>query len=105
MVFCRKSNRSRRSVVEVLAVFAQALTRKRRLRVLLVIDLALPAFVGPGGGAEADQGGQAHSGWALYSEVGPTTKCTFVGALQRIETDPIGIERYSFSQCAIQNLS
>ena len=42
-------------VVLVLAILAEALPGKRALGVLLLIDLALPAFVGPGRGAEADQ--------------------------------------------------
>jgi hypothetical protein len=35
-------------VVEILAILAQALPGKDALRILLLIDLALPTFVGPG---------------------------------------------------------
>ena len=42
------------ALVLILAILSQALPRKRALGVLPLIDLALPAFVGPGGGTEAD---------------------------------------------------
>ena len=42
---------------------SQALSGKGALRVFFLLDLALPAFVGPGGCAEADQRreGEGHS--------------------------------------------
>ena len=40
--------------VAILAVLTKAFPRKRSLGVVLVLDLALPAFLGPGRGAELD---------------------------------------------------
>ena len=48
-------------VVLILAILAQALAGKCALGVLFLVDLTLPAFVGPGGGTEADQGGEGES--------------------------------------------
>ena len=47
-------------LVLILAIFPQAFSGKRALGVVSCVDLALPAFVGPGRGAEADQGQTAH---------------------------------------------
>lgn len=43
------------SLVEILAVFAKAFPGKGRFCILPQIDLSLPAFIGPGRGAEADK--------------------------------------------------
>src|SRR6478736_6062696 len=48
----------RLALVLILAVLAQAFTGERALGVLLLVDLALPAFIGPSGGTEPDQGGE-----------------------------------------------
>jgi len=48
------------TVVQVLAILAEALACKRRLGVRLEVDLALPAFVGPGGRAGADERREGH---------------------------------------------
>ena len=52
--------KERFAVVEVLAVFAQTFPRKSAFCVRVFVDLALPAFVGPGGGAKPNQGGPRH---------------------------------------------
>ena len=51
-------------LVLILAILSQALTGKGALGVLALIDLALSAFIGLGGGAEPDQGRkqQGHRG-------------------------------------------
>jgi hypothetical protein len=45
-------------LVLILAILPEAFPSKRALGVPQLIDLALPAFVGPGGGAEPDQRGE-----------------------------------------------
>ena len=52
--------KERLAVIEILAVLAQALARKCRLFVFALVDLSLPAFVGPGGSAETNQGRERH---------------------------------------------
>ena len=42
-------------LVLILAILAETFSGKRALRVLSLIDLALPAFVGPGGGPKANE--------------------------------------------------
>lgn len=43
-------------IAACLAILLQTFSGEGALGVLPMVDLALPAFVGPGGGAEADQG-------------------------------------------------
>jgi hypothetical protein len=45
----------RLSLILVLAIFPEAFPRKGALGILPLVDLALPAFIGPGGSAKADQ--------------------------------------------------
>jgi hypothetical protein len=46
--------KQRLAFILVLVILAQILSRKSALGVLPLVDLALPAFVGPRGGTEAD---------------------------------------------------
>lgn len=48
------------NVGEILAILAETLASKCRLRVRLEIDLPVPAFIGPGGRAEADEWREWH---------------------------------------------
>ena len=75
----------RLALVLILAILPQALPGKRALGILPCVDLALPAFVGPSRGAEANQGRERES---------RTTKCT--GSLQAISTRSGGNE-YHYS--------
>lgn len=52
--------KERFAVGEILAVLAQTFPREGCLRVGLLVDLALPAFIGPRGGAESNQRGARH---------------------------------------------
>jgi hypothetical protein len=44
------------TVVEILTIFPQTVPCERGLLILFEINLALPAFIGPGRGAESNQG-------------------------------------------------
>src|SRR6267143_2972183 len=67
---------ARLALVLILAILPQAFLSKPALRVLPYVDLALPAFVGPGGGGEPDQRRESvhHSGICTVCPVVSSTR-------------------------------
>lgn len=47
------------AVIPVLAKLTETLLRKAALRILALVALTLPTFVGPGGGAKSNESGRA----------------------------------------------
>ena len=52
--------KERLSIVEILAILTEAFPGKGTFGVLLEVDLSLPAFIGPSGGAESNERGECH---------------------------------------------
>ena len=48
--------KERLAIIEILAELTEALASKGGLCILSLLDLALPALIGPGGGAKTDEG-------------------------------------------------
>ena len=79
------------TVVEVLAVLVQTLPSKSRLGVLLEVDLALPAFVCPDGGAEAHERGERYGKQVYEAKPGRSTDLvTDACAIIAVQNHPSG---------------
>ena len=58
-----RSHRAKKwfALIEILAILPETVSRKGRLSILALVDLPLPAFIGPGRGAEPDQIRERHA--------------------------------------------